>query len=144
MTPIVSSMIAPAEISIAKDLNITGGQLQSQLIFSIFLLAFAIAPFVLAPLSEIFGRMIVLQVSNMYGYLPVAGIFESDIVLTYANTAGFWFSTWPVALHTMNLKCLHSVSLLALVQVPLKLSVAEFCPICGSQSNVGSLSQYTP
>jgi MFS family permease len=88
MTPIVSSMIAPAEIPIAKDLNITGGQLQSQLIFSIFLLAFVIAPFVLAPLSEIFGRMIVLQMSNMYGYLSDAVCFR---IRRYAD---LWYYSW--------------------------------------------------
>lgn len=65
MSPIVSSMIAPAETAIGDDLNVHS-ELELELIFSIFLLAFVFGPFLLAPLSEIYGRVVVLQLSNGY------------------------------------------------------------------------------
>lgn len=64
MTPIASSMIAPAESDIDRDLHVTS-TFESNLIFSIFLLAFVIGPLFLAPLSELYGRVIVLQLANI-------------------------------------------------------------------------------
>lgn len=65
MTPIASSMIAPAEPAINKDLNVHT-TIQSELIFSIFLLSFVIGPLFLAPASELWGRVIVLQIANVW------------------------------------------------------------------------------
>ncbi|KAJ5101600.1 synaptic vesicle transporter [Penicillium alfredii] len=65
MTPIASSMIAPAESVIAHDLEVHS-TFESELIFSIFLLAFVIGPLFLAPLSEVFGRVIILQIANIW------------------------------------------------------------------------------
>ncbi|EME82583.1 uncharacterized protein MYCFIDRAFT_163939 [Pseudocercospora fijiensis CIRAD86] len=65
MTPIASSMIAPSEDAIARDLHIDS-QFTLSLIFSIFLLAFAVGPFFIAPCSELFGRVIVLQLANVW------------------------------------------------------------------------------
>jgi MFS family permease len=39
---------------------------QAQLTLSIFVLAYAIGPLFLGPLSEIYGRVIVLQLSNLF------------------------------------------------------------------------------
>ena len=64
MTPIASSMIAPAEEDIDADLHV-GTMLESELIFSIFLLGFIFGPLLLAPLSEVYGRVIVLQLANV-------------------------------------------------------------------------------
>lgn len=57
-------MIAPALTAIASDLDIQGAGEQS-LVMSIFILAYAIGPLLLGPLSEIYGRVIVLQTSNL-------------------------------------------------------------------------------
>lgn len=57
-------MIAPAEQQIDQDLDINSA-FTSKLIFSIFLLAFVIGPLFFAPLSEIYGRVIVLQLANI-------------------------------------------------------------------------------
>lgn len=57
-------MIAPAESVIAHDLEVHS-TFESELIFSIFLLAFVIGPLFLAPLSEVFGRVIILQIANI-------------------------------------------------------------------------------
>ena len=57
-------MVAPALPTIAKQFGITNS-MEEALVMSIFLLAYAIGPFVLAPLSEIYGRTHVLQAANM-------------------------------------------------------------------------------
>ncbi|OJD19133.1 hypothetical protein AJ78_00919 [Emergomyces pasteurianus Ep9510] len=64
ISPVSSTMIAPALATIAKEFNITSSMEQA-LVMSIFLLAFAAGPFVLGPLSEIFGRVVVLQLANL-------------------------------------------------------------------------------
>lgn len=57
-------MVAPALSTIANDFNIKSG-IEQYLVMSIFLLAYAVGPFVLAPLSEIRGRVTVLQSANL-------------------------------------------------------------------------------
>ncbi|KAF8321174.1 MFS general substrate transporter [Clavulina sp. PMI_390] len=65
MSPIVSSMLTPALPAISSTLHMAPG-FQSNLSFSIFVLAYAVGPFFLAPLSEILGRQIILQCANMF------------------------------------------------------------------------------
>ncbi|KAK8152891.1 MFS multidrug transporter-like protein [Phyllosticta citrichinensis] len=65
ISPVSSSMVAPALSSIAKDLNITS-EFEQQLSLSIFVLAYAIGPLFLGPLSEIYGRVPVLQLANAF------------------------------------------------------------------------------
>jgi multidrug resistance protein len=65
ISPVSSSMVAPALTSIAADLHITD-EVLSQLTLSIFVLAYAVGPLILGPLSEIYGRVIVLQLSNLF------------------------------------------------------------------------------
>lgn len=65
ISPVSSSMVAPALSSIAADFNITD-QVLSQLTLSIFVLAYAVGPLILGPLSEVYGRVIVLQLANLF------------------------------------------------------------------------------
>lgn len=65
ISPVSSSMVAPALGAIGKDLNITNEVVLS-LTLSIFVLAYAIGPLFLGPLSEMYGRVIVLQASNLF------------------------------------------------------------------------------
>ncbi|KAH7074271.1 MFS multidrug transporter-like protein [Paraphoma chrysanthemicola] len=65
VSPISSSMISPALTSISRDFGITK-EVEAQLTLSIFVLAYAIGPLFLGPLSEIYGRVIVLQLSNLF------------------------------------------------------------------------------
>ncbi|KAJ5110416.1 hypothetical protein N7532_000951 [Penicillium argentinense] len=65
ISPVSSSMVAPALSSIAADLNVTD-QVVSQLMLSVFVLAYAVGPLFLGPLSEIYGRVIVLQLANLF------------------------------------------------------------------------------
>ncbi|KAF3401926.1 Efflux pump vrtL [Penicillium rolfsii] len=65
ISPVSSSMVAPALSTIAAQFNVTD-QIISQLMLSIFVLAYAVGPLFLGPLSEIYGRTIVLQLANLF------------------------------------------------------------------------------
>ncbi|KAF9772760.1 hypothetical protein IL306_009517 [Fusarium sp. DS 682] len=65
ISPVSSTMLAPALPDLAKEFNISS-DFETYLLMSIFLLAYAIGPFLLAPLSEMFGRVVVLQSANMF------------------------------------------------------------------------------
>ncbi|EIW85967.1 MFS polyamine transporter [Coniophora puteana RWD-64-598 SS2] len=65
ISPVSSSMIAPAANQVAQDFNITSDVMVA-LTTSIFVLAYAVGPLFLGPLSEIFGRSRVLQIANMW------------------------------------------------------------------------------
>ncbi|KAI6783460.1 uncharacterized protein J7T54_005489 [Emericellopsis cladophorae] len=64
ISPIASTMLAPALPTMADELDTSSG-LETYLLMSIFLLAYAVGPFVLAPLSEMYGRVVVLQSANL-------------------------------------------------------------------------------
>lgn len=64
VSPLASSMMAPALPEIAVGYHITNTTVIG-LTLSIFLLAYALGPLVLAPLSEIYGRTWVLHISNL-------------------------------------------------------------------------------
>lgn len=57
-------MVAPAISAIANEFDITN-KIESQMVLSIFVLAYAIGPLFLAPLSEVYGRVPVLQMANL-------------------------------------------------------------------------------
>uniref|UniRef100_A0A093V9F7 Putative transporter n=1 Tax=Talaromyces marneffei PM1 TaxID=1077442 RepID=A0A093V9F7_TALMA len=65
ISPVSSSMVAPDLTAIAKDLNIANG-VELEMTLSIFVLAYSIGPLFLGPLSEIYGRAIVLQLANLF------------------------------------------------------------------------------
>ncbi|TVY57264.1 Efflux pump vrtL [Lachnellula cervina] len=65
ITPVSSSMVAPALGAISREFNITN-EVEQSLILSIFILAYAIGPLFLGPLSEMYGRTIVLQGANLF------------------------------------------------------------------------------
>lgn len=58
-------MIAPALDQIMRDFDITV-QLEAQITLSIFVLAYAVGPMLLGPLSELYGRVYVSQASNVF------------------------------------------------------------------------------
>lgn len=58
-------MVAPALQTMKSDFHIED-EVTSQLMLSIFVLAYAFGPLFLGPLSEIYGRVIVLQLANLF------------------------------------------------------------------------------
>ncbi|KAJ7075803.1 MFS polyamine transporter [Mycena belliarum] len=65
ISPVSSSMIAPASAQVARQFGITSDVVVA-LITSIFVLAYAVGPLVLGPLSELFGRNRIIQGSNLW------------------------------------------------------------------------------
>lgn len=57
-------MVAPALGQIQRDFDITN-PFEGQIVLSIFVLAYAIGPMLLGPLSELYGRVIISQSSNI-------------------------------------------------------------------------------
>ncbi|KAK4448338.1 major facilitator superfamily domain-containing protein [Podospora aff. communis PSN243] len=64
LVPLVSTMLAPAVPLVMKDFNTTSTTFQTFCV-SIFVLGFASGPLLLAPLSELYGRVIVYHVTNI-------------------------------------------------------------------------------
>jgi MFS family permease len=65
ISPFSSTMVTPALDEIGNEFGIHSG-FRKALIMSIFLLGFAQGPFLLAPLSELYGRVSVLQYANLF------------------------------------------------------------------------------
>ncbi|KAI0639582.1 MFS polyamine transporter [Trametes polyzona] len=68
ISPIASSMVAPAASQVAEAFNIHHS-FEGNLTISIFVLAYAFGPLFLGPLSEIFGRARVLQAANFFFFV---------------------------------------------------------------------------
>ncbi|KAI0177515.1 major facilitator superfamily transporter [Pestalotiopsis sp. NC0098] len=64
ISPLSSSMVSPALTTIGQEFNVPAGTEQA-LILSVFVLAYAVGPLAWGPLSEIYGRMLVLQTTNV-------------------------------------------------------------------------------
>jgi MFS family permease len=65
ISPVSSSMVAPALNKLSKEFGITS-EIESQLVLSIFVLAYGIGPLILGPLSEVYGRYYVLQLNGLF------------------------------------------------------------------------------
>ncbi|WQF85778.1 Putative major facilitator superfamily, MFS transporter superfamily [Colletotrichum destructivum] len=65
LSPVSSSMVAPALEAIGDEFNIASS-FEQALVLSIFVLAYAIGPLAWGPLSELYGRVIVLQLTNLF------------------------------------------------------------------------------
>ncbi|KAK5651125.1 hypothetical protein OQA88_13264 [Cercophora sp. LCS_1] len=64
LSPMSTSMIAPALSSIGEEFSIPDG-VQLQLVLSISTLAYTIGPFIMSPCSEIWGRATIIRYSNL-------------------------------------------------------------------------------
>lgn len=62
LSPLASSILSPAVVNMAQDLHVTK-HIEMALSISIFVLAWAICPLFVAPLSELFGRKVVLNIA---------------------------------------------------------------------------------
>ncbi|KAI1382034.1 MFS general substrate transporter [Hypoxylon crocopeplum] len=80
ISPVSSSMVAPSLTAIGAELDIPE-PFQQNIVLSIFVLAFALGPLAWGPLSEIYGRVIVLQLTNL-------GFFAFNLGCGFARTKG--------------------------------------------------------
>lgn len=131
VSPLASTMVAPALETIADDFDIKSNFLQV-FVMAIFLLGFAIGPFIIGPLSEVFGRVKVLQLCNLW-FLVFNGLCgfakNKDQMLAFRFLSGMGGSA-PQAVSTT---CL-SNRLTADRGFRL---VKEFWQISGRRKNVG-------
>ena len=65
ISPVSASMVAPALPTLKAQFHITNSVV-SQIFMAIFVLAYALGPLFLGPLSEIYGRAPVLQLANLF------------------------------------------------------------------------------
>lgn len=65
ISPVSSSMVAPALTILGKDLGMHK-DIEVEMALSIFVLGYSVGPLLFGPLSEIFGRSMVLQCSNLF------------------------------------------------------------------------------
>ncbi|KAI1444492.1 MFS general substrate transporter [Annulohypoxylon stygium] len=70
VSPVSSSMVAPGLTTIGRELDIPEPFMQN-IVLSIFVLAYALGPLAWGPLSEIYGRVPILQFTNL-GFLAFA------------------------------------------------------------------------
>ncbi|KAG9109695.1 hypothetical protein FRC07_008270, partial [Ceratobasidium sp. 392] len=66
MSPLASSMVAPALPQITQEFRLTPGSILESMTLSVFILAYAVGPLIFGPLSEIYGRRWILQGSNVF------------------------------------------------------------------------------
>jgi hypothetical protein len=65
ISPVSSSMIAPAMQNLGSDLGMQT-EIEIYLSMAIFILAYAIGPIFFGPASELYGRVRLLQISNIW------------------------------------------------------------------------------
>lgn len=65
LSPLSSSMIAPALPLLRQDFHVTSSVVENMML-SVFILGYAIMPLLIAPLSEVYGRKNLLQSCNAF------------------------------------------------------------------------------
>lgn len=78
-----STMVAPALSKISKDLGIMQDS-RTQLVLSIYVLAYAAGYFFWAPLSEVYGRRKILHIANAWFFIwnMVCGFAPNEATIT--------------------------------------------------------------
>lgn len=64
IAPMSSAILSPSLHQMAVDFQVPGDGLQTEIGFSIYVLAWGVGPLFLGPLSELYGRTVVLQLGN--------------------------------------------------------------------------------
>ncbi|KAI1124494.1 major facilitator superfamily domain-containing protein [Nemania abortiva] len=81
---LAATMFAPGAPQLAKDFHITSSILQTFTI-NIYLLGFAVGPLFLAPLSEIYGRLVIYHACNIFYIAFTFGCaFSTDVSMFLA------------------------------------------------------------
>lgn len=130
-------MVAPAISSLAAEFNVTD-EVVSQLMLSIFVLAYAVGPLFLGPLSEIYGRTIVLQLANLFFLVFNIGCAVSQTkvqMIVCRFFAGLGGSAPLAVSQDPATQKKHQLTFLR--------SAAEFCQIASAQKSAAKESLFT-
>ncbi|KAK8171077.1 major facilitator superfamily domain-containing protein, partial [Phyllosticta citrichinensis] len=110
ISPLSSSISAPALSEIGQELDIPEGY-RLQMVLSIFMLSYAVAPLVLSPCSEMFGRTPIIRFSNLIfvAFNTACGFSRTEAQLTvFRLLAGFGGSATQGMGGAMISDCWHS------------------------------------
>ncbi|KAK7535679.1 major facilitator superfamily domain-containing protein [Phyllosticta citricarpa] len=110
ISPLSSSISAPALSDIGEELDIPEGY-RLQMVLSIFMLSYAVAPLVLSPCSEMFGRTPIIRFSNLIfvAFNTACGFSRTEAQLTvFRLLAGFGGSATQGMGGAMISDCWHS------------------------------------
>lgn len=103
-------MVAPALHAISDDLSIVSF-VQQMLILSSFMIAYAVGPLFLGPLSEIFGRVPVLRWSNFLFLIfntASGSVTDRDSMIALRFLSGFCACA-PQTVSSMNVEDLNNI-----------------------------------
>ena len=109
LSPLSSSMIAPALPLLREDFNVTSSVVENMML-SVFILGYAIMPLLIAPLSEVYGRKNLLQSCNAFFLLftLICGFAQSaPQLIVFRLLAGLGGSA-PLALGAGTIADLHA------------------------------------
>ncbi|KAK6220748.1 hypothetical protein LQW54_001940 [Pestalotiopsis sp. IQ-011] len=90
LSPLSSSITAPALDTIAADLHITSAS-EMNLVMSIFMITYAVGPFVLSPCSEVWGRRRIIRFGNLIFiiFTTLCGFAQSEAqIIAFRFLAG--------------------------------------------------------
>jgi hypothetical protein len=92
LTPLASSMFAPGVPELLRDFH-TESQALATFVVSVYLLGFAAGPLVIAPLSELYGRLYVYHICNV-GFIcftvACALATNMNMLIGFRFLAGAW------------------------------------------------------
>lgn len=108
IAPMASTMVAPALPTLADEFGINS-EIEEFMLMSIFLLAFAVGPFLWGPLSEIYGRVHVMVGANLIFLLfnTVCGFAKTkEQMMAFRFLSGIGGSaSQAVGIRTLILHC---------------------------------------
>lgn len=110
ISPVSSSIIAPATEKISASLGITNSSV-GQIGYSIFVLGYAFGPLFLSPLSEIYGRSRVLQIANLFYLIfnTAAGFSRNTAELIAFRFLSGLGGSAPLAVCHLHFRCSESL-----------------------------------
>ncbi|KAG6816236.1 hypothetical protein H0H87_007563, partial [Tephrocybe sp. NHM501043] len=91
-SPVASSISSPALPQISRELGILPGSIFENMSLSIFVLAYALGPLIWGPLSELYGRLVILLISNIWFLVfnTLCGVAKTPTqMLLFRFLAGF-------------------------------------------------------
>ena len=89
--PLVSSMLAPGVQLVMKEFD-TSSKTFATFVVSIFVLGFACGPLLLAPLSELYGRVVIYNTTNVLflGFIILCAVSQNpSMLLAFRFLSGF-------------------------------------------------------
>ena len=92
LTPLASSMFAPGVPELLSDFH-TDNQNLATFVVSVYILGFAMGPLIIAPLSELYGRVVVYNVCNVGFILWTVGCAlatDMNMLIGFRFMAGAW------------------------------------------------------